>query len=183
MNAVTVFLNSFFEAERRVVEGYLQPDLDAYNLAVDRLGAFVDPSLKSAFGAKLSRLMGESFYERMKKHPPVELRYLYRLDSYQTADDISLHLAFVSNKNPKGWKAYHECLLVSDASKIVARFIFTDCGAGTKAWYFGGGQVAFTQPVDGVRLLNPEALGEQMSIERLMAPDADTNSLAAFEGG
>ena len=177
------FLDEFFEAEKQIVENYLKPDLKTYNNSVDNISNYVVDSLKSSFGAKLSVPMSDSFYERMEKHPPVEKRYLFRIDHYNTEEGDDLYIAYVSNKNPKGWKAYFDCFIIlpeGSSYKISAKFNFTDRGTGIKKWYFTGGEQKFLENKNGERLLNEDSLGERKEIKRLLEPSDDQDSIKEY---
>ncbi|MCH2045018.1 MAG: hypothetical protein MK212_12950 [Saprospiraceae bacterium] len=82
MNELQNFLNEFLTAEAEVSNKYRQPDLEAYNAAVDQIANYTSEELNLSFGAKLVQLRDANDYERVKNYPLSIPRHIFRIDQY-----------------------------------------------------------------------------------------------------
>ena len=185
MTKIKEFLNAFIEAERIAIAARQTTELDEYNSKLQLMNTFLIDSLKNRFGMiPMTKLFDKDYYERVKDYPAPTKRHVYRIDEYKTNKNSTLHLCFVSEKTPDDWKEYHTLLIIQNHENnltITSKFSYSDDETdNTKRWYFGGGEKEYMNILKGKYLLNKNALGELVKVNRFLEPSQDEDSMVMY---
>ncbi len=131
MEKIKEFIINFTKQEAETIYLSRQPDLQAYNKALEIMNDYCVEPLHDSFGMiHLTHLYEKEYYDRWSKKQYPNTRYLYKISHYKDDKYGDIYVVYLSTGNPiEEIFTYGACLFITKINnnlKIVKKYIFGD---------------------------------------------------------
>lgn len=129
MEATKEFIENFIKQEAQTIYLRRQPNLEAYNEALQKMNDYCVQSLHNKFGMlPLSKLDNKKYYTQWSNKKSPNARHLYKISHFKNDKYSDVYVAYLSERAPMdNMFGYGDCLFitkVNDDFKIIKTYAF-----------------------------------------------------------
>ncbi|MFC7349014.1 hypothetical protein ACFQO9_20070 [Chryseobacterium zhengzhouense] len=174
MEEIKEFIINFTKQEAETIYLRRQPDLAAYNKALQIMNDYCVEPLHDSFSMiPLTKLYGQEYYDEWSKKEYPRTRDIYKISCYENEKYGEVYIAYLSLRTPNRILTYGDCLFVTKIDgnlMIVKSYLFTsDVGKKKK----------FEFPT-GLEDISFKTLKKPVKIERYLEPIHDEDGMEHY---
>ncbi|MFC7348958.1 hypothetical protein ACFQO9_19750 [Chryseobacterium zhengzhouense] len=174
MEEIKEFIINFTKQEAETIYLRRQPDLAAYNKALQIMNDYCVEPLHDSFSMiPLTKLYDQEYYDEWSKKEYPSTRDIYKISCYENEKYGEVYIAYLSLRTPKRILTYGNCLFVTRIEgnlKIVKSYLFSgDVGKKEK----------FEFP-KGLEDISFKTLKKPVKIERYLEPVDDEDGMEHY---
>ncbi len=175
MEEIKNFVINFTKQEAETIYLMRQPNLETYNMALQKMNDYCVSLLHNKFGMiPLMELDDQEYYDTWSKKKYPNTRHIYKISHYKEDSYGDVYVVYISERNPNDEIfLYGKCLFVTninDNLKIIKSYSFGDEMLVKDK--FEGGQ--------GLKDISFKTLKKPIHIERYLEPSDDKDGMEHY---